>query len=224
MCVHDLTYPSSEKMWHKISPGFEKSSCVVLDYGHFCKISLYFPKFHVLSSSLWTCWGLEMNICLQPPKWEIGSAVLLSQQSQVSSAHGKLFKCVVFRSPHTRGPEAGMCDCHASFSFQGLTPFSFLHSTDLRGYFARPTKASKVQQTQAMVPQSQTNSTKAANHTISFSTAKRGNTRGMQPCQTFVDSCLLYDCSSVCNDLMLQDSLIVTPWISSGASDCSDID
>lgn len=105
-----------------------------------------------------------------------------------------------------------------------FTVFSFFHSMDLHGYFALLTKASKVQQTQATVPQSQTNNTKAANHTISFSTAKRGNTRGMQPCQTFVDSCLLYDCSSVCNDLMLQDSLIVTPWISSGASDCSDID
>lgn len=98
------------------------------------------------------------------------------------------------------------------------------YSMDLHGYFALLTKASKVQQTQATVPQSQTNNIKAANHTISISMAKRGNTRGMQPFQTFVDSCLFYDCSSVCNDLMLQDSLIVTPWISSGASDCSDID
>lgn len=93
VCVHDLTYPSSEKMWHKISPGFEKSSCVVLDYGHFCKISLYFPKFHVLSSSLWTCWGLEMNICLQPPTVSAVTGFFCPWQAfQV---------CCIQKSPHS---------------------------------------------------------------------------------------------------------------------------
>lgn len=144
--------------------------------------------------------------------------------AQVSSATASFCSVLFSEVPVLVFQEQGCVIAMPYSHSHRLTMFSFLPSMDPHGCFALPTKASKVQQTPATVPQSQTNSTKAANHTISFSTAKRGNTRGMQPCQTFVDSCLLYDCSSVCNDLMLQDSLIVTPWISSGASDCSDID
>lgn len=222
--VHVLTYPISEKMWHKISPGSDLSNLPVLSWIMDISVKyLYTFQNSKCSAPLCSFLGLEMNVFLQPPRWEVGTAVLLSQQWPGSFCHSKFSRCVP-RSQHAHCAEAGLCDCHALFPLQAFTMFSFLHSMDLHGYFAPLTKASKVQQTQAMVPQSQTNSTKAANHTISFSTAKRGNTRGMQPCQTFVDSCLLYDCSSVCNDLMLQDSLIVTPWISSEASDCSDID
>lgn len=211
-----------EKMCRKVSPGWDLSNLPLLSWIMDVSVKHFYPfqdsKCSALLSGL--VLGLEMNICLQTPKWEIGSAVLLSQQWPGFLCHSEFFKCAVFTMLiiQKQGCVIAMLYSH------GFTVFSFFHSMDLHGYFALLTKASKVQQTQATVPQSQTNNTKAANHTISFSTAKRGNTRGMQPCQTFVDSCLLYDCSSVCNDLMLQDSLIVTPWISSGASDCSDID
>lgn len=59
-------------------------------------------------------------------------------------------------------------------------------STDQQGSSVLPAKASKVQLKQAMVPWWQANNIKA-NQIISIM-AKRGNTRGMAPSQTFVDS------------------------------------
>lgn len=60
-------------------------------------------------------------------------------------------------------------------------------STDQRGSFVLPAKASKVQPKQAMGPWWQTNSIKA-NQIISITMAKRENTRGTPPSQTSVDS------------------------------------
>lgn len=54
------------------------------------------------SAPLWTCLGLEMNICLQPPKWEIGSAVLLSQQWPGFFCPWQAFQvCCIQKSPHS---------------------------------------------------------------------------------------------------------------------------
>lgn len=76
------------------------------------------------------------------------------------------------------------CWIHSTNNF--LTAFLFC-STDQQGSFVLPAKASKVQLKQAMVPWWQTNSIKA-NQIISITMAKRGNTRGTLPSQTFVDS------------------------------------
>lgn len=81
---------------------------------------------------------------------------------------------------------------------------------DQQGSFVLPAKASKVQPKQAMVPWWQTNNIKA-NQIISITMAKRGNTRGTPPSQTFVDSrrctmdCLL--CAMVsCSGQLDRDS------------------
>lgn len=168
--------------------------------------------------------GLEMSILSQPTKWKIHGSVLLPKQWPSFFCHVRLFVLTLLWVINVLVIWKWGCVFATLSPCTDLPDSLYFCSMDLHGYFALLTKASKVQQTQATVPQSQTNNIKAANHTISTSMAKRGNTRGMRPFQTFVDSCLFYDCSSVCNDLMLQDSLIVTPWISSGASDCSDID
>lgn len=203
----------------------------IMDFS-FCKTLLWWLQTEssgtVLSFSkskvLCVAVGLETSVCLQPPKCRICGALLPSEPRLGLSTASGFWSLTLSGVPVLIIQKQGWGVAALFCSQPGLTMFSSFHSMDLHGYFALLTKASKVQQTQATVPQSQTNNIKAANHTISFITAKRGNTRGMRLSQTFVDSCLFYDCSSVCNDLMLQDSLIVTPWISSGASDCSDID
>lgn len=84
------------------------------------------------------------------------------------------------------------------------------HSMDQQGSSVLPAKASKVQPKQAMVPWWQANSIKA-NPILSITMAKRGNTRGTRPSQTFVDSrrcatdCLL--CAMIsCSGQLHRDS------------------
>lgn len=102
-----------------------------------------------------------------------------------------------------------------------LTAFS-LCSMDQQGSFVLPAKASKVQLKQAMVPWWQTNSIKA-NQIISITMAKRGNTRGTPPSQTFVDSrrCAM-DCL-LCAMVSCSGQLDRHSW-RSGAWHCSDFD
>lgn len=98
----------------------------------------------------------------------------------------------------------------------------FFCSMDQQGSSVLPAKDSKVQPKPAMVPWWQANSIKA-NPILSITMAKRGNTRGTRPSQTFVDSrrcatdCLL--CAMIsCSGQSHRDS-----W-TAGASHCSDVD
>lgn len=84
------------------------------------------------------------------------------------------------------------------------------HSMDQQGSSVLPAKASKVQLKPAMGPWWQANSIKA-NPILSITMAKRGDTRGTRPSQSFVDSrrsatdCLL--CAMIsCSGQLHRDS------------------